>query len=71
LLRRTRRVYGYFNNHFRWQVRKGADKGGYPGAEKNLIEFMEMLRIASEKHREELERINKWRLQKRGLEWGQ
>jgi len=57
----TRRVYGYFNNHFRWQVARGEQKWGYPGAAKNLVEFLEMLGIATDKQREVLKRIKQWR----------
>lgn len=58
---KTRRVYGYFNNHFRWQVARGEDRWGYPGAAKNLIEMLEMLGMATENQREVLKRINRWR----------
>ena len=58
---KTRRVYGYFNNHFRWQVARGEDRWGYPGAAKNLVEFLEMLAMAMDKQRAILKRINQWR----------
>ena len=63
--RQTRRVYGYFNNHFRWQVARGEDRWGYPGAAKNLIEMLEMLEMATDKQRGVLKRINQWRERKR------
>lgn len=58
---KVRRVYGYFNNHFRWQVAQGEDKWGYPGAVKNAIEMMELLDMATDEQREALRRINHWR----------
>jgi len=56
----ARRVYGYFNNRFRWQVPKGINKWGYPGAAKNLVEFLDVLGIANERQREVLKRIDSW-----------
>ena len=60
LARKVKWVYGYFNNHFYWQVRKGDLKWGYPGAVKNVIELLDMLEAATEEQKKVLERITKW-----------
>jgi hypothetical protein len=57
-------VYAYFNNHFKWQVKKGKSKWGYPGAVKNAIEMLDLLDKATEEQKMILERINKWREEK-------
>jgi uncharacterized protein YecE (DUF72 family) len=51
-------VYGFFNNHFRWQEVRGGEKWGYPGAVKNMIEFMDLLDKTTEEQKEVLNRIN-------------
>jgi len=55
--RKTKKVYGYFNNHFH----------GY--AIENCIEFMQMLKIAERKHEEIKKRIIEYNLYG-ASEWG-
>jgi len=60
LAKRARTTYGYFNNHFFWQLRKQQEKWGYPGAVKNAIELLELLDQATEAQKDALRRIADW-----------
>lgn len=64
--KKAKTTYGYFNNHFYWQLRRTDEKWGYPGAVKNGVELLEMLNQATQAQKEALKGISEWIEKKEG-----